>query len=92
MQVPKNTAKISNTDDSECFQRELDEKVYPWAPKINMCLNGDKFEHHRIGNNLNIEKHSYVDPNGEVINEKEYIKIWGYTYPVTSLGRDKSLR
>jgi len=73
----KNTAKISNTDDSENFQRELNERVYPWAPKNNMCLNGDKFEHHRIGNNLNIEKHSYMDPNGEVINEKEYIKDLG---------------
>ena len=73
----KNTAKIGNTDDSKDFQKELDEKVYPWAPKNNMCLNGDKFEHHRIGNNLKIEKHSYMDPNGEVINEKEYIKDLG---------------
>ena len=73
----KNTAKIGNTDDSEHFQKELDEKVYPWAPKNNMCLNGDKFEHHRIGNNLKIERHSYMDPNGEVINEKEYIKDLG---------------
>merc|ERR1712082_144258 len=73
----KNTAKISNTDDSKYFQKELDEKVYPWAPKNNMCLNGDKIEHHRIGNNLDIEKHSYMDPNGEVINKKEYIKDLG---------------
>merc|ERR1712082_440688 len=73
----KNTAKIYNTDDSEHFQKELDEKVYPWAPENNMCLNGAKFEHHRIGNNLDIEKHSYMDPNGEVINEKEYIKDLG---------------
>ena len=73
----KNTAKIGNTDDSKEFQRELDEIVYPWAPKNNMCLNGDKFEHHRIGNNLDIEKHSYMDPNGEVISEKEYIKDLG---------------
>ena len=73
----KNTAKIGNTNDSEHFQKELDEKVYPWAPENNMCLNGDKFEHHRIGNNLKIEKHSYTDPNGEVINEKEYIKDLG---------------
>merc|ERR1711874_746934 len=47
----KNTAKIGNTDDLEHFQKELVEKVYLWAPK-NMCPNGDKFEHHRIGNNL----------------------------------------
>ena len=73
----KNTAKIGNTDDAEKFQRELDEIVYPWAPRNNMCLNGDKFEHHRIGNNLDIEKHSYMDPNGEVISEKEYIKDLG---------------
>ena len=37
----KNTAKIGNTNDSEHFQKELDEMVYPWAPK-NMSLNGDK--------------------------------------------------
>ena len=42
-----------------------------------MCLNGDKFEYHRIGNNLEIENHSYRDPNGEVINEKEYFKDLG---------------
>ena len=47
-------------------------RVYLRAPK-NMCLNGNKFEHHRIGNNLEIENHSYKDPNGEVINEKEFI-------------------
>jgi len=45
-------------------------------PKI-MCLNGDKFEHHRIGNNLEIENPSYMDPNGDIINEKEYIKDLG---------------
>ena len=73
----KNTAKIGNTNDSVHFQKELNEKVYPWAPENNMCLNGDKFEHHRIGNNLKMEKHSYTDPNGEVINEKEYIKDLG---------------
>merc|ERR1711874_864753 len=50
----KNTAKMGNTNDSEHFQKELDEMVYPWAPKNNMYLNGDKFEHHRIGNNLEI--------------------------------------
>ena len=73
----KNTAKIGNKIDSVKFQRELNEKVYPWAPENNMCLNGDKFEHHRIGKNLGIEKFSYTDPNGEVINEKEYIKDLG---------------
>ena len=73
----KNTAKVGNTDDSKYFQNELDEMVYPWAPKNNMCLNGEKFEHHRIGNNLGVEKYSYKDPNGNVIIEKEYIKDLG---------------
>ena len=73
----KNTAKIGNAEDSENFQKELDEIVYPWAPKNNMCLNGEKFEHHRIGDNLGVEKYSYKDPNGNVIMEKEYIKDWG---------------
>ena len=59
------------------FQNELDDLVYPWAPKNNMCLNGEKFEHHRIGDNLGIEKHLYKDPTGEVIIEKEYIKDLG---------------
>merc|ERR1712239_44653 len=39
-----------------------------------MCLNGDKFEHHRIGNNLGIEKHAYKDPTAEIIKEKDHIK------------------
>ena len=73
----KNTAKIGNTDDSKNFQEELDEVVYPWAPNNNMCLNGEKFEHHRIGDNLGVEKYSYKDPNGNVIMEKEYIKDLG---------------
>ena len=72
----KNTAKIGNTDDSKNFQKELDEMVYPWAPKNNMCLNGEKFEHHRIGNNLRVEKHLYKDPTGNVLIEKEYIRNW----------------
>ena len=73
----KNTAKIGNTDDSKIFQKELDEMVYSWAPKNNMCLNGEKFEHHRIGDNLGVEKYSYKDPNGNFIMEKEYIKDLG---------------
>ena len=68
----KNTAKVWNTDDAKNFQNELDEVVYPWAPKNNMCLNGEKFEHHRIDNNLGVEKYSYKDPNGNVIMEKIY--------------------
>ena len=39
--------------------------MYPWAPNNNMCLNGDKFEPYRIGNNLGIEKYEYKNPNGE---------------------------
>merc|ERR1712226_754509 len=66
----KNTAKIGNTNDSEHFQKELNEKVYPWAPENNMCLIGDKFEHHRIGNNLKIEKNICMpqerDYNGDL--------------------------
>ena len=73
----KNTAKVGNTDDSKKFQEELDKKVYLWAQKNNMCLNGDKFEHHRIGNNLGVEEYTYKDPNGNVIMEKEYIKDLG---------------
>ena len=42
-----------------------------------MYLNGDKIDYHRIGNNLEIEKYSYRDPKGEIINEKEYIKDLG---------------
>ena len=36
----------------------------------NMCLNGEKFELHRIGDNLGVEKYSYKDPNENVIMEK----------------------
>ena len=73
----KNVAKIGNTDDSTNFQKELNNVVYPWAPNNNMCLNGDKFEHHRIGNNLGIENHVYKDPTGAIIKEKEFIKDLG---------------
>ncbi|CAL4175965.1 unnamed protein product, partial [Meganyctiphanes norvegica] len=73
----KNTAKISTPNDAENFQRELDEKVYPWAPENNMCLNGEKFEHLRVGNNLGYEKHTYKDPTGKIIIEKDHIKDLG---------------
>ena len=56
---------------------ELDNIAYPLAPNNNMCLNGDKFEHHRIGNNLGIKKHIYKDPTGKNIKEKEHIKDLG---------------
>ena len=42
-----------------------------------MCLNGDKFEHHRIGVNLDIEKYQYKNPNGDTIQEKDHIKDLG---------------
>ena len=38
---------------------------------------GEKFEHHRVGNNLGIDKYLYKDPNGKVIMEKEHIKFLG---------------
>ena len=43
----------------------------------NMCLNGEKFELHRIGDNLGVEKYSYKDPNENVIMEKKYINDLG---------------
>ena len=42
-----------------------------------MCLNGDKFEHMRVGNNLGYEKHIYQDPTGKSIIEKDHIKDLG---------------
>ena len=77
IQPMKNIARISNLTDAERFQHELDNIVYPWAPENNMTLNGDKFEHHRIGKNLDIEKYSYKNPIEENIIEKEYIKDLG---------------
>ena len=44
---------------------------------LKMCLIGDKFEYHRIGNNLGIEKHAYKDQNRTIIREKEHIKDLG---------------
>ena len=73
----KNIARISNLTDAERFQYELENIVYPWAPENNMTLNGDKFEHHRIGKKLNIESYSYKDPTEENIIEKECIKDLG---------------
>ena len=71
------TAKVSNTEEAKCFQTELDAKVYPWGPKNNMSLNGDKFEHLHVGNNLHQIKPEYKDPSGNIICEKEHIKDLG---------------
>ena len=59
------TASISKPEDAIQFQNELDNKVYPWAPANKMSLNGDKFEHLHVGNNLNQAKSSYKDPLGK---------------------------
>ena len=71
------TAKVSNTEEAKYFQTELDAKVYPWGPKNNMSLNGDKFEHLHVGNNLHQIKAEYKDPSGNIICEKEHIKDLG---------------
>ena len=71
------TATISSLEDAVQFQNELENKVYPWAPANNMSLNGDKFEHLHVGNNLHQIKASYKDPSGKTIDEKEYIKDLG---------------
>ena len=71
------TASISKPEDTIQFQNELDNKVYPWAPANKMSLNGDKFEHLHVGNNLNQTKSSYKDPSGNIIEEKEHIKDLG---------------
>ena len=71
------TATISNPEDATQFQIELDNKIYPWAPANNMSLNGDKFEHLHVGNNLHQMKSSYKDPSGNIIDEKEHIKDLG---------------
>ena len=71
------TARVSNQDEAECFQAELDDKIYPWGPANNMLLNGDKFEHLHIGNNLHQIRPKYKDPVGNFIEEKEHIKDLG---------------
>ena len=63
------TASISNPDEAVCFQKELDEKIYLWGPANNMMLNGDKFEHLHVGNNLHQIKSNYTDPSGNIITE-----------------------
>ena len=73
------TAKISNLDDANSFQIELNNTIYPWGPDNNMTLNGDKFEHLHVGNNLQQIKASYTDPSGIVIKEKDHIKDLGVT-------------
>ena len=73
------TAKISNSNEAENFQNELDNIIYPWGPANNMSLNGDKFEHLHIGKNLHQAKNSYKDLLGNIIKEKEHIKDLGVT-------------
>ena len=71
------TASISNQEEADQFQEELNNILYPWGPANNMCLNGDKFEHLHIGNNLHQAKYSYTDPSGNVIEEKQHVKDLG---------------
>ena len=71
------TAKISNPEDAENFQSELNNVIYPWGPSNNMSLNGNKFEHLHIGKNLGKSKTSYKDPVGNIIEEKKHIKDLG---------------
>ena len=73
------TARVSNQEEAECFQAELNDKIYPWGPANNMSLNGDKFEHLHIGNNLHQIRPKYTDPVGNTIEEKEYIRDLGVT-------------
>ena len=73
------TAKISNLEEAQHFQNELNEKIYTWGPANNMTLNGDKFEHLHVGNNLHQLKSNFTDPSGNIIKEKEYIKDLGVT-------------
>ena len=73
----KNKAKVSNQKDTENFQRELDEVMYPWAPANNMSLNGDKFDYHRIGIKTGLEKSCYRNPTGDPIIEKKHVKDLG---------------
>ena len=71
------TSTISNPSDAEYFQTELDNKIYPWGPTNNMSLNGEKFEHLHVGNNLRQLKNSYTDPAGNLIEEKKEIRDLG---------------
>lgn len=73
----KNKTKVASLTDIENFQQELNEIIYPWAPINNMTLNGDKFNHHRIGKNLGLNDHIYTDPTGKPIAEKDHIKDLG---------------
>ena len=73
------TATVSNSEEAQQFQLELDSKIYPWGPANKMALNGDKFEHLHVGSNLHQTKASYTDPSGTTIIEKQYIKDLGVT-------------
>ena len=73
----KNKTKVASLTDTENFQDELNEIIYPWAPTNNMNLNGDKFNHHRIGKNLGLNDNIYKDPTGNPIAEKDHIKDLG---------------
>ena len=71
------TANITNSEEAEQFQAELNNKIYPWGPANKMSLNGDKFEHLHVGNNLHQTKAAYTDPSGKTIEEKDHIKDLG---------------
>ena len=54
------TAKISNSNEAENFQNELDNIIYPWGPANNMSLNVDKIEHLHIQKKISIKQKTSI--------------------------------
>ena len=86
----KNKAKVSNQKDTENFQQELHEVIYPWAPTNNMRLNGDKFDYHRIGKNWVLGKLAIETQLVILLSKKTILKTMECAFPVICPGVNKS--
>ena len=70
------TRSIVNQSDCTTLQDDLD-AIYRWALDVNMVFNGDKFEMLRFWPNKEKPATPYIDPEGNIIEEKEHLRDLG---------------
>ena len=70
------TRSIANQSDCTTLQDDLD-AIYRWALDVNMVFNGDKFEMLRFWPNKEKPATPYIDPEGNIIEEKEHLRDLG---------------
>ena len=68
--------KIREEDDENDLKNDL-KSIYKWAEDNNMKFNADKFELIRFSIKNNDENHSYLSPDGKLIEYKQDLKDLG---------------